>query len=80
MMLAVKMYYMAGFFVVFPPAFDHFGHMRLVSSRAFASKASGILKCSRIRLLGPEPVLGVYGGDPKNALTMWIEPVTRDSR
>ncbi len=37
------------------------------------------MKRSRVRFLGLEPVLGVYGGDLKNASIVGIEPVTSRS-
>ncbi|KAH3872904.1 hypothetical protein DPMN_036127 [Dreissena polymorpha] len=43
-------------------------------------KHRAYLKRSRVRFLGLEPVLGVYGGDLKNAPTVGIEPVTSRSR
>ncbi|KAH3847790.1 hypothetical protein DPMN_090120 [Dreissena polymorpha] len=39
-------------------------------------KASGVLKRSRVRFLGLEPVFCVFGGDLKNAPTAGIEPMT----
>ena len=39
-------------------------------------KPKAYLKCSRVHFLGLEPVLGVYGGDLKNAPTVGIEPMT----
>ena len=34
---------------------------------SIASKAVGLYKRSRVRFLGLEPVLGVFGGDERNA-------------
>ena len=38
-------------------------------------KPKAYLKRSRVRFLGLEPVLGVYGGNLKNAPTVGIEPL-----
>ncbi|KAH3864905.1 hypothetical protein DPMN_027938 [Dreissena polymorpha] len=44
-----------------------------------AAEGVGLLKRSRVRFLGLESVLGVFGGDLKNAPTVGIEPMTSRS-
>ncbi|KAH3870466.1 hypothetical protein DPMN_033654 [Dreissena polymorpha] len=51
------------------------GNVQVRHIGSIASKASGLLKQSRVRFLGIEPVPGVFVGDLKNAPTVW-EPIT----
>ncbi|KAH3866891.1 hypothetical protein DPMN_030014 [Dreissena polymorpha] len=46
---------------------------------SYASKVVCLYKRSRVRFLGLDPVLGVYGGDLKNAPSVGIEPMTARS-